>query len=83
MFWVFFFFFFNVLVLLLHGMWDLSSSTKDGTPILFIGRLSLNHRATGTFPVLFLVWCGFFFVCLFLFFFLSLFIHNEDLKQQF
>ena len=45
---------FYVLVLLLHDMWDLSSSTKDGTPILLIESLSLNHWTTGTFPVLLL-----------------------------
>lgn len=55
---------FYVLVLLLHGMWDLSSTTRDGTPILFIERLSFNHWTTGTFPVLFLLFLFFvFFFC--------------------
>lgn len=52
---------FYVLVLLLHGMWDLSSTTRDGTPILFIERLSFNHWTTGTFPVLFLLFLFFVF----------------------
>ena len=43
-------FLFSVLVFWLQGMWDLSCPIRDGTHILFIGRLSLNHWTTRETP---------------------------------
>ena len=40
---------------LLHGMWDVSSPTRDGTNVPCVGRWILNHWSTRRVPVLFSV----------------------------